>query len=256
MLYSGSDLDMNGEKKVRTIGIAGGNTMRILIVLFVIVLSPVFSIADTLYVSDQLVITVREGQGNEYKIIKTLKTGTPVEVIEESEDHMLVRTKDGKEGWVLKRYLTADTPKEEIIAGLQVQIESLKKKIKELESGRKSVQDQLAIARQDHATKQTELSASVEDKDSEIESLRKNLEDLTSKYNYFLEQSKDAVAAVKERDELAGEKAALVSERDILKRENDRLNERMMIYWFLAGAGVFFLGWMSGKLSRKKKRYY
>jgi SH3 domain protein len=48
----------------------------------------------------------------------------------------------------------------------------------------------------------------------------------------------------------------LTIERDKLRTENDNLIEKRMIYWFLAGAGVFFFGWMSGKLSRKKKKYY
>ena len=53
--------------------------------------------AETQYVSDQLVITLREGQGNEYKIIKMLKTGTPLEIIEESELYLKVRTESGNE---------------------------------------------------------------------------------------------------------------------------------------------------------------
>ena len=37
--------------------------------------------ADTSYVVDQLVITLRQGKSTEHKILKSLKTGTPVEIL-------------------------------------------------------------------------------------------------------------------------------------------------------------------------------
>ncbi len=54
--------------------------------------------AEMWYVSDNMIITMRSGMGKDYRIIKNLKTGTPLEVIEESEEYMKVRTKDGEEG--------------------------------------------------------------------------------------------------------------------------------------------------------------
>ena len=41
--------------------------------------------ADTRYVGDQLVITLRQGKSTKHKIVKTLKTGTPVEILEEED---------------------------------------------------------------------------------------------------------------------------------------------------------------------------
>ncbi len=69
--------------------------MRLKLIIFLLMLlsftiSVGFVYAETLYVSDQLIITLREGKGNEYKIIESLKTGTPLEVIEESGNYLKV----------------------------------------------------------------------------------------------------------------------------------------------------------------------
>ena len=82
-----------------------------LLMLFSLTLSAVIVCAQTQYVSDELVITLREGQGSQYKIIKMLKTGTPLEIIEESDPYLKVRTEKGDEGWVLNQYITEETPK-------------------------------------------------------------------------------------------------------------------------------------------------
>jgi SH3 domain protein len=40
-----------------------------------------------------------------------------------------------------------------------------------------------------------------------------------------------------------------------LQQDHDRLMRNEILHWFLAGSGVFFVGLIIGKLSRKKKRF-
>ncbi len=51
------------------------------------------------------------------------------------------------------------------------------------------------------------------------------------------------------------ENKALRADNNELADENSSLRRREMVYWFAAGAGVFFIGWLTGRVSRKK-RYY
>ena len=97
--------------------------------------------AETRYVSDQLIITMREGQGKQYKIIKMLKSGTPLEIIEESEEYLKVRIKSGSEGWVLKQFITSETPKPDIIAGLEKEIDRLNTEIETYKKDMESLQN-------------------------------------------------------------------------------------------------------------------
>jgi SH3 domain protein len=75
--------------------------------------------AETRYVSDQMFVTLRRGPGTEYKILKNLKTGTPLEVLEDGETWLKVCYQDDTEGYVLQQYLTRELPKTMVIARLE-----------------------------------------------------------------------------------------------------------------------------------------
>jgi len=160
---------------------------------FVFVSSALIADAKTQYVSDELVINLREGKGNEYKIIKMLRNGTPLNILEEAEQYLKVRTAEGLEGWVLKQYITSETPKTAIIAGLENERDRLNSSLGQCSGDKVSLQNELKTAK---------LSG------TETESLRK---------------------------------------------ENSRLKRLQILWWFLAGGGVFFVGWITGRVSRKKR---
>ncbi len=61
--------------------------------LFLLMVSSAY--AETRYISDQLIVTVRSGKGNQYKILETLPTSTPVEVLEEDKTYVKVVTQKG-----------------------------------------------------------------------------------------------------------------------------------------------------------------
>jgi len=232
-------------------------SITLLIVLIAVFLSTAPAVqADTRYVSDRLVITMREGRGTEYRIIRTLKTGTPVEVLEEDEQYMKVRTEDGREGWVLKRYITSETPKTVVIEGLRAERDRLKAGLDDLNRRIAELRRELEKERQARRSEQGRLKKEIRAREAELSEVRAELEAVNRKYRTFMDASKNVVEIIKERDLLRKERERLAADKTRLLRENEKLQERGMIYWFLAGGGVFFVGWVSGKLSRKKKRYY
>jgi len=66
--------------------------------------------AKTMYVSDQVEITLRTGQGTDHKIIAMIKSGDAVEVLTPGNNWTQVRTSNGKRGWVLSRFLKSEMP--------------------------------------------------------------------------------------------------------------------------------------------------
>jgi SH3 domain protein len=64
-------------------------------------------LAETRYVSDHLEITMRSGKSTSHGITRMLRSGTPVEVLETDKKtgYSHVRTRSGKDGWVLSRFL-------------------------------------------------------------------------------------------------------------------------------------------------------
>jgi len=226
-----------------------------LLMLFSFTVSVGIVCAKTQYVSDELVITLREGKGSEYKIIKMLKTGTPLEIIEESEPYLKVRTESGIEGWVLKQYVTGETPKSEIVAGLQKKIDRLNTEIEQYKNDKESLQNELKTTRSDHDKKIRDLKQNVSASKGTAEQTAGELKEITEKYNALVKDSKDVIHLVKERDSLKASNSKLQTDTEQLRKENEVLRRSQMIWWFAAGGGVFFVGWITGKISRQKRFY-
>jgi len=211
--------------------------------------------ADRRYVSDMLIITLRTGQGQEYKVIKTLKTDTPVEVLEESESYLRVRTDEGEEGWVAKQYISSEVPKSVIIGGLKKETSKLNARIEELEKDQASLSEQFAVATQSHAAKVEELERNASGSKEEASRLKIKLAQITEKHNTLIDQSKNVVDLISEQKRLKAKNVNLNTRVEHLQKENNNLRNTRRLQWFLAGGGVFLIGWIAGKVTRKKKYY-
>ncbi len=197
-----------------------------LFALLILVWVPVGSAyADRRYVSDRLIVTLREAPRKDGVALRKLGTGTPVEVLEESGRYLRVRTEEGEEGWVGKQYISSEVPKPIIIAGLRKEIGLLKARIKEFETGGNPMLDELEAAKQSHLAKVKELEESVVDIIGERSRLRK-----------------------------ANDRLHLDIEH--LQKEIADLKGTGKLRWFLAGAAVFCLGLIAGQVARRKKKYY
>ncbi len=208
-----------------------------------LVAGPSLGFADTRYVSDELVITVRTGPGNQYQILETLKTDSPVEILEETENHFKARTRKGTEGYVLKQYITKNTPKKLLIARLEKEKAALERR---LEQAKEERQQQVQVA----SSEQAKVAALT----SDLKNTRDELAQVSSAFEELKERSEGVLELTAERDQLLEENTRINSELAILQEENKDFHRSNMIQWFLAGGGVFFFGWLIGKISRKKKR--
>ncbi len=61
--------------------------------------------AETRYVTDLLKLPLRTGPSTEYKILALVESGQRLDVVEPGENWSMVRLDNGKEGYVLNRYL-------------------------------------------------------------------------------------------------------------------------------------------------------
>ena len=105
-------------------------------------------LAETMYVSDRLYLSLRNAPDPEQTALDLLSSDTKVDVLETQGDWAMVMLEDGRTGWVMKRFLVEELPKSLIIEQLQRQIEnnniiterlreenaSLKKEIENLKS--------------------------------------------------------------------------------------------------------------------------
>ncbi len=234
------------------------HSMRFISILFIlfmlatnVAIMPAY--ADTRYVIDELVITLRAGKSNDHKIIKTLKTATPLEVLEEDDTYLKVRTSDGSEGYVLRQYVSPELPKALIIERLGKEKSALQTKVKNLEEAKKSLQNQyndIQVKYKQDVSEITSKSSSIE---QNLEQAIQNERNLAEKYDTLLAQSENVVEIAAERDQLLEINKKLAADLTNLEKTNDKLSDSRMIKWFLAGGGVFLFGWIIGKISRKKR---
>lgn len=90
--------------------------------------------AGAAYITDKLLIGVREAPQAAAKSGALLQGGAPVEVLKREGDFLQVRTPDGTLGWVESRYVTEEKPATQLLLDAQARNGELARKVQELES--------------------------------------------------------------------------------------------------------------------------
>ncbi len=184
--------------------------------------------AETMFVTDSFKITLRTGPSNENKVIAMLKSNQELEILEKGDDWVRVRLKNGKEGYVLRRFLTSEAPKFSVIVGLEEKVEELKDEINSLGESKKQLEKS-----------NLELKSNLLSQEKELTAVKRNYEKLRSGAVDYIE--------VKElKDNLENRNKNLESRVNNLLKENRQLNKQTNKLWFVSGAGVLLLGWILG----------
>lgn len=88
--------------------------------------------AERLYVSGYREVLMRSGPSVEHRILAVLKTGNELEAVSEEGDYSLVVLPDGRQGYVLKSFLTAEAPPSRRIEELTAKVEAQAAELAEL----------------------------------------------------------------------------------------------------------------------------
>ena len=192
--------------------------------------------AQQLYVSDVQEITVRTGPTLENKIVQMLKSGSRLEKLKEEGEWALVRTDTGKEGWVLKRYLTAETP-------VKVQFDDFKSRNAEMIEKAGRVEAIVGKYEEENKGLRASLAASQAD-----------LSKLRGEHDTLSKANANVAEMTRSYHEMKAGLENSRQETDRLKRENETLRDISDVKWFLAGAGVLLAGWLFGYLLGRSAR--
>ncbi len=195
--------------------------------------------ADTRrYIIPSSEIAIRTGQGTEYKIIAVVKDGTSVELLEEDESYAKVRLIDGKEGWIIKRFLSVDIPLRELVDSLQEENEGIKRR--ELE----------AIYNLE------DLSFKLTQSETELNAILAERDQIQKDYVKLQQDTADIVQMKKDYLKISQENKLLERNLISVNSNYERLKDDNAMNWFLAGSGVLLVGIIFGRIlakSRKRK---
>ena len=101
----------------------------ILYIVFCMLLLPPAVQAKTMYVIDYFKIMVRSQPGEGFKIVNQLSSNEKVRLLTTEGTWAKVAFRDNKSGWVLRRFITDETPKAIRIAELEKELEENAQKL-------------------------------------------------------------------------------------------------------------------------------
>ncbi|HEY5714910.1 MAG TPA: TIGR04211 family SH3 domain-containing protein [Psychromonas sp.] len=179
--------------------------------------------AETRYVSDDVVIYMHSGPGQEYRITGTINVGSAVTTLKSDANTKFsqVRTDSGKTGWVKDNELQTTLPAKSMLPTVQKQLQEAQKKLQNIDQENSKTFDQ---AKQAIIEKDNLIAALVGEK----QTLQQTITELE----------------------------ATNLELDLLQ---DTKDERVKMEWMLYGGSVLFFGLLIGLLipflpRRKKNR--
>lgn len=208
---------------------------------------------ETLYVSDVLIVNLRAEPSNSAETLRLLRTGQEVELLERTGRFLKVRTSEGEVGWVQEQYLTPETPKATVIQDLRTQVSRLRARVQEAEGTASELTGELEALQNSASTTTSDLEEALEEARSEATRTATRLEEVRRLYEDLRARSEDVLQVTEDRDRLRQERETMTRDLERLQEERSSLVKSAAIRWFLAGAGVFVLGWLVGTLSRKKR---
>jgi SH3 domain protein len=198
--------------------------------------------SDTRYVSDELSIPMRTGASNKHRIVYFPKSGTPLTVMETSDDGNYVRVTSpgGKEGWVETQYLMNQASARDRIVSVSKRLE----KSRELEKQLKQQVKELNAENRELTEQVKQFQREIKSQESSMEKLKRI--------------SANPVALANKNKALEDEVSKLTSSNKQLSDENDMLTNESAKDWFVLGAvvslGSLLFGLLITRINWKRKR--
>jgi SH3 domain protein len=202
--------------------------MKQIITLLLLLIS-INTMAETAYITDQFKVTMRSGESSEYRVVRMLPSGIPVDVMSQNAEsgYSHVRAQDS-EGYILSRQLLNEP-------GAREQLSELKAVISELSAA----PDQLKSKLLDLSKQHKALTSA----HKELQEIKRKLE---QELNGIRRTAANAIRISEERNDLGKQVAALTRSVEDLKQENRDLTNQSDQDWFLIGAAVIFAGILLG----------
>lgn len=147
-------------------------TLTVLIGAFVLLALPPRLSAETVYVIDRISVPLRASALEDGATVKTVDSGTPLELLERGERAARVRDRQGAEGWIELRFVSADTPARRQLAAVQAVLVKTRGQLEETITRLQQAQEALA----QEAAKTKQLQDALMESRAAAESAAKNRE--------------------------------------------------------------------------------
>ncbi len=192
--------------------------------------------AETAYVGDVVRITLRSGQGIDHKILDMIGSGQQVEILDKGDQWTYVQLPNGKQGWVLSRFLTGKKP-------AFLELEDLKNKHKLLMSKVKSLLE-----------KNTKLKEENKDLKSKLDDNEKKLDEISNSYDDLKKDSAEFLELKANHSDLSSRFAEQIKKSKTMEEMLVELQKNQNIKWVIVGASVLLVGFIIGFGTRRQRK--
>jgi SH3 domain protein len=193
------------------------------------------------YVSDQLRVPLRSGASNGHRIIKFLRSGTALTIVDTEGDFSEVKTTGGdKTGWILTNDIMPVPSGRDRLVSVNAKLTKSKEEIKKLKSSLAEVKKEVRQLKNDKGDLQNERT-----------NLSNSLDDLKI-------TAANPVAMSKKNKQLKKELEKARANEEMLDKDNQQLRSNVMQEWFVIGGAVsigsLILGLIITRINWRRKR--
>jgi len=205
-------------------------------VLIGLLILPAASVAETVYVSEDFEITMRTGPGTDRKIISLVQSGKALDILEKGDEWSMVRDHNGKEGWVLNRYITPNQPCAMVLGRVRQDFDVLNAKYKDLKDNF------------------DELNAQKQATDADLSQNQKDRDELSAAYETLKKEAADFLKLKQRHKQVSADLEAEKTLAAKLDEENMQLKRSRIIQWVLTGGGIMLVGFFIGLFSSSRRK--
>ena len=192
--------------------------------------------AESMYVTDVIKVDLRTGPSIGHKIIKMVESGEKIELIESGQDWSLVKLNDGKEGWILNRYMMSDETSKIKMVKLESEHSTLKAKVNSI------------------FEENSELKTENKKLGSEFFDTKKELERIRIEYEALKAESAEFITLQSRFEKVSKQLSEQTQKSNELEKQVSDLEVSYYIKWALTGSGVLFVGFVLGLIAKRQRR--
>jgi SH3 domain protein len=192
-----------------------------------------------MYTSDELIVLLRTGPSVENAIIRNMRPGTELEVVEQDAGNSYSRVRvagSDVEGYVLSQYLTTERAARDLLVEAERNLAATRARVTALEA------DVAELTQELNATR------------TMLEAERSSTGEISAELESIREASANAVALRDQNETLRRRVSELTAETQAMAMENSRLTSRSRQNWFVVGAAVLFGGIVIGLIAPTLRR--
>ena len=201
------------------------------------------AISSERYITDELHVPMRSGQGNEFRILhRGLPSGTKLTLLQDSPDTgwAQVRTPGGEEGWIRRQYLESEPV-------AKIKLAQAEQRLEHIESMQGDLGGEVRRLEDDN----TKLTTALKIEQERAETLAKELKELKS-------LSADSVALNQRHQKLLNQHELLKQKQSMDQAEIQRLSSSDSHKTYMYGALSVAMGALIAMIAphmRRRKRH-